>query len=150
MMLLALLLLILWPVAELIVIVEVAEAIGVLLTLALLIVGWPAGLWAIRSEGRAVWRRMAQAVNAGRVPGREVLDGALVLIGGTLLMIPGFITDAFGILLLLPPIRIPLRRLLARHVTSPLVAQTVRFTSRGRSYDVDSTASDIDQSQLRR
>jgi UPF0716 protein FxsA len=146
----ALLLFILWPLAELIVIVKVAEAIGVLLTLALLIAGWPLGMWAIRSQGRSVWRRMAIAVNEGRVPGREVLDGALVLIGGTLLMIPGFITDVVGILLLTPPVRIPLRRLLARNMRSSVVTQTVRFTTRGREYDVDSTASDIDQPQLRR
>jgi UPF0716 protein FxsA len=91
---------------------------------------------------------MAAAVEQGRVPGREVLDGALVLIGGTLLMIPGFITDAVGILLLLPPGRIPLRWLLARNFRSPVVMQTVRFTSRGRDYDVDSTASDVDRPQL--
>jgi UPF0716 protein FxsA len=150
MVLLALLLLLLWPVAELFVIIEVAEAIGVLLTLVLLLAGWPIGRWAIRHQGRAAWRRLAVAVNEGRVPGREVLDGALVLIGGTLLMIPGFIGDAIGILLLLPPVRIPLRRLLARNMRSSVVTQTVRFTTRGREYDVDSTASDVDRPQLDR
>jgi UPF0716 protein FxsA len=144
------LLFLLWPVAELIVIIKVAEAIGVLLTLLLLLAGWPLGMWAIRSQGRAVWRRMAATVNKGNVPGREVLDGALVLIGGTLLMIPGFISDAFGILLLAPPTRIPLRRLLARNMRSRVVTQTVRFTTRGRTYDADATASDVDQPQLGR
>jgi UPF0716 protein FxsA len=147
---LGLLLFLLWPVAELIVVIKVAEAIGVLLTLALLIVGWPLGMWAIRSQGRAVWRRMAVAVNEGRAPTREVLDGALVLIGGTLLMIPGFITDVIGILLLAPPTRVPLRHLLARNFRSRVVTQTVRFTTRGNVYDVDSTASDVDQPRLRR
>jgi UPF0716 protein FxsA len=142
-------LLILWPLAELIVIIKVAEAIGVLLTLALLIVGWPLGAWALRSQGRAVWRRMAAAVAEGRVPAREVLDGALVLIGGFLLMVPGFITDVIGILLLLPPTRAPLRHLLARNFRSPVITRTVRFTTRGRTYDVDSTANDVDQPRLR-
>jgi UPF0716 protein FxsA len=150
MVLLPLLLLVFWPVAELIVIIKVAEAIGVLLTLALLLAGWPLGIWAIRAEGRGVLRRMAAAVNEGRVPGREVLDGALVLLGGTLLMIPGFITDVIGLLLLLPPARIPLRRLLARNMRSSVVTQTVRFTTRGNAYDVDSTASDIDRPGLGR
>jgi UPF0716 protein FxsA len=150
MVLLPLLLLVLWPVAELIVIIKVAEAIGVLLTLLLLLAGWPLGMWAIRAEGRGVLRRMAAAVNEGRVPGREVLDGALVLLGGTLLMIPGFITDVIGLLLLLPPARIPLRRLLARNMRSSVVTQTVRFTTRGRAYDVDSTASDVDRPELGR
>ena len=150
MILLPLLLFLLWPVAELIVVIKVAEAIGVLLTLALLLVGWPLGAWAIRSQGRAVLRRMAVAVNEGRVPGREVLDGALVLLGGTLLMIPGFISDAVGLVLLLPPARIPLRRLLARNMRSSFVTSTVRFTTRGRVYDVDSTASDVDRPELGR
>ncbi len=141
---LVLLLLILWPVAELFVIIVVAESIGILLTLLLLIAGWPLGSWAIRSQGRAVLGRMAVAVAEGRVPGREVLDGALVLIGGLLLMVPGFISDAFGILLLLPLTRAPLRALLARNFRSPMVTQTIKFTTRGRTYDVDSTASDVD------
>jgi UPF0716 protein FxsA len=144
-----LLLLLLWPVAELAVIVIVAEQIGILLTLLLLIAGWPLGTWAVRSQGRAVLGRMAKAVSEGRVPAREVLDGALVLIGGILLMIPGFISDAFGILLLFPLTRAPLRHVLARNVRSPVVTQTIKFTTRGRSYDVDSTASDVDEPRLR-
>jgi UPF0716 protein FxsA len=151
-MLIALLVLLLWPVAELIVVIKVAEAIGVLLTLVLLFAGVPLGQWALRSQGRAVWQRMGAAVAAGRVPTREVLDGALVLFGGSLLIIPGFISDAVGILFLLPPTRAPLRHLLARNFRSPVITQTVRFTTRshnGRSYDVDSTATDVDQPQLR-
>jgi UPF0716 protein FxsA len=147
---LALILLFLWPVAELFVIIQVAEAIGVLLTLALLIAGWPIGRWAIRAQGRTAWRRMAIAVNAGRVPAREVLDGTLMVIGGLLLMIPGFISDAVGIVLLLPAGRAPFRWLLARNFGSSIVTQTVRFTSRGREYDVDSTATDLDRPQLPR
>src|SRR3979411_3258961 len=92
-----------WPIAELFVIIKVADAIGTLETIALLIASWPIGTWAMRSQGRAVWRRMSAAATAGRPPGREVLDGALILIGGVLLMVPGFITDALGIALLLPP-----------------------------------------------
>jgi UPF0716 protein FxsA len=146
-MLFALFLLILWPVAELFVAIEVANAIGVLLTIVLLIASWPIGTWALRSQGRAVWRRMAVAVSEHRAPGREVLDGVLVLIGGGLLIIPGFITDALGIFLLLPPTRALMRTLLVRNLQSRIVVRAVRFTS--RPYDVDSTARDIDQPQLR-
>ena len=78
----ALLLLILWPIAELFVAIKVAEAIGVLAMLLLLIVTWPVGGWVLRSQGRAAWRRLSAAVSAGRSPGREVLDGALIMIGG--------------------------------------------------------------------
>ena len=138
------LLLLLWPALEILVVIIVAQQIGVLLTLVLLILGWPVGIWAMRSRGRAAMARLARAVAERRAPGREVLDGALVLIGGLLLMIPGFITDVVGVVLLLPLTRIPLRRLLARHSRSRIVTQTVRFASRGQSFDVDSTATDID------
>ena len=101
----ALVLLLLWPIAEVFVVIQVAEAIGVLLTLALLIATWPIGMWALRSQGRVVWRRFAVAVAEGRPPGREVVDGAFVLLGGGLLLVPGFLTDIPGVLLLFPPTR---------------------------------------------
>jgi UPF0716 protein FxsA len=115
----------------------------------LLIASIPLGSWALRAQGRAVWRRLAATISAGRAPGKEVLDGVLVLLGGLLLMIPGFITDVVGLIMLTPLTRIPLRRLLARHSRSRIVTQTVRFASRGQSYDVDSTAADIDVSRPR-
>jgi UPF0716 protein FxsA len=134
----------LWPIAELVVIILVAEQIGILLTLLLLIASFPLGILATRSQGRAVVGRMSQTVNEGRMPTREVLDGALVVLGGILLMIPGFISDIVGIVLLLPLTRAPLRHAFARNLNSPIVTQTVQFTTRGRAYDVDSTASDVD------
>jgi UPF0716 protein FxsA len=141
-------LLVLWPIAELFVIIEVARAIGVLDTIVLLILGWPLGVWAIRAEGRLVLRRMSAAISEGRTPAREVLDGVLVLLGGMLLTIPGFITDALGIVLLLPPTRIAARALLARNFQSRMVTGAVRFTSRSGPYDAESTATDVDQPQL--
>jgi UPF0716 protein FxsA len=150
----ALVLLICWPVAELLVAIEVAGAIGVLATILLLIAGWPLGAWALRSQGRAAWRRLAAALSEGGAartgggpPAREVVDGALILVGGLLLMVPGFITDVLGIFLLLPPTRALARPLLIRNLKSKFVVQAVRFT--GQPYDVDSTARDIDQPQLR-
>ena len=95
---LALLLLILWPIAELFVAIKVAEAIGVLLTVVLLLIAMPVGFWLTKAEGRVAWRRLSQAVAQGVPPGRQVLDGALVLLGGLLLIVPGFITDALGLL----------------------------------------------------
>jgi UPF0716 protein FxsA len=142
------LLLILWPLAELFVLIKVAEAIGLLYTILLLLVSWPVGSWVLRSQGRAAWRRLSAAVAAGRAPGREVLDGALILIGGVLLIIPGFISDLLGVLALLPPTRALLRRQLARNLQSRFVLGATRFTSTRQPYDVDSTATDLDQPQL--
>jgi UPF0716 protein FxsA len=140
-------LLLLWPVAEVVVAVLLARAIGVVEMLVLLIVTWPIGSWALRSQGRAAWQRLATAIAQGRRPGREVLDGALILLGGMLLIIPGFITDIVGAALLLPPSRALARRLLVRNIQSRIVVRAAQFG--GPAYDVDSTARDIDQPQLR-
>jgi UPF0716 protein FxsA len=145
---LALLLLILWPIAELFVAIKIAEAIGVLLTVILVLAGWPVGMWLARTEGRAAWRRLSAAVAAGRPPGREVIDGALVLVGAVLLIIPGFITDLVG-LLLLAPTRSLARNAITRNFQSRLVVAATRFSRAPRSeYDVDSTATDLDSPRL--
>jgi len=145
----ALLLFILWPIAELFVAIQVANAIGVLLTVVLLIIGWPLGLWLAKAEGRTAWRRLSAAVTAGRPPGREAIDGALILVGGVALMIPGFITDVIGLCLLLSPTRKLAGRTIARNFRSRVVVAATRFsrTPRG-AYDVDSTATDVDQARL--
>ena len=68
----------------------------------------------MRSQGRAAWRRFVTAVEGARVPAREVADGVLVIFGGALLLTPGFLTDIFGLLFLLPPTRALIRRLFLR------------------------------------
>jgi UPF0716 protein FxsA len=146
-----LLLLILWPVAELFVAIKVAGAIGVLLTVALLLAGWPVGMWLAKTRGRAAWRRLSVAVAEGRPPGREVVDGALVLVGAILLIIPGFITDVVGLLLLAGPTRSVARGAITRNFQSRVVVAATRFSRAPRSaYDVDSTASDLDGPRLQR
>ena len=145
-----LLLLILWPIAELLVAIEVAQLIGVLLTVVLLIAAMPVGSWLLRSEGRAAWRRLSAAVAAGRPPGKEVADGALVVAGGVALMIPGFITDVIGVALLIPGLRALARRAMIANFQSRWVVSAARFGGGSRPYDVDSTATEIDQTQLHR
>src|ERR671926_1605725 len=108
------LLFILVPIAELAVIIQVGEAIGVWWTIALLIADSLLGSWLMRHQGRSAWRRFNEAIQAGRVPAREVLDGALVIFGGALLHTPGFITDILGLVLLVPPTRALVRAILSR------------------------------------
>ncbi len=141
------LLLLAWPIAELVVAIEVARALGVLTMIVLLVLGWPVGMWALRSQGRLVWRRLAKAAGEQRVPGREVIDGALVLIGGTLMIVPGFITDALGLLCLLPPTRLGLRSLLVRNLQGRALTRAFRVTG-VREHDVDSTARDVEPPHL--
>jgi UPF0716 protein FxsA len=102
------------PIAEIYVIIKVGEAIGVLPTIALLILDAFLGAALLRSQGRAAWRRFNQALAEGRVPGREIFDGAMVILGGAFLLTPGFITDVIGALLLIPPTRAVFRGAVAR------------------------------------
>jgi UPF0716 protein FxsA len=104
------------PLAELYVIIQVGQAIGVLATIGLLFLDSVVGAVLLRSQGRAVWRRFNLALAEGRVPARETFDGAMVIFGGALLLTPGFITDVVGLLLLLPPTRAAIRRFAARLV----------------------------------
>jgi UPF0716 protein FxsA len=104
------------PIAEIYVIIQVGGAIGVLPTLALLIADALLGSLLLRHQGRSAWRRFNAAIAEGRFPGREVADGVMIAVGGTLLLTPGFITDVFGLLLLLPPTRALFRRATFRYL----------------------------------
>ena len=159
--LLLIVLFILVPLAELAVIIEVGQAIGLLPTVAILLADSILGGILMRSQGRAAWRRFNDAMRAGRVPHREALDGALVIFGGALLLTPGFLTDVVGLLLLLPPTRAVARRVVGRLVVQRAFVGVAglggRAASRGawrgrggpararrRDYDVEGTATDAD------
>ena len=97
------------PFLEIWVAIKIAGLIGAPLTM-LLIVGMSVlGWFLLRGEGVSVWRRINTEVAAGRTPAQQMLDGVLVLVGGLCLIVPGFITGVFGLLLLLPPVRAVLR-----------------------------------------
>jgi UPF0716 protein FxsA len=102
------------PIAELYVIIQVGGLIGVGPTVLLLLLDAIIGSWLLKHEGRSAWRRFNQALAERRLPAKEVADGFLVILGGALLIAPGFITDIFGILFLLPPTRAVARRILRR------------------------------------
>jgi UPF0716 protein FxsA len=102
------------PLVELYVLWQVGDAIGILPTLGLLVAASVLGGVLMRSQGRAVWRRFSAALTQRRQPAAEVIDGALVILGGALLLTPGFLTDVLGVLLLLPPTRAIGRRALVR------------------------------------
>jgi UPF0716 protein FxsA len=136
------------PIAELAVIIQVGQAIGVWWTIAILIADSILGSVLMRSQGRAAWRRFNEAVQSGRVPAREVLDGALIVFGGLLLLTPGFLTDLLGIVLLIPPTRALVRRVLVRRLEHRMVESASR--ARRRPYDVDGTAVDVEPERLPR
>jgi UPF0716 protein FxsA len=144
------------PIAELYVIIKVGGAIGVLPTIALLIVDSFLGAALLRSQGRAAWRRFNEALAIGRVPTREVFDGAMVILGGAFLITPGFITDVIGLLLLIPPTRAIFRGLVSRMARrrAAFTVRTVRWghgDDRGRprgnarpgDYDYEGSAREV-------
>ena len=97
------------PIAELYVIIQVGEAIGVELTILILIADALLGSFLLRHQGRSAWRRFNEALDQRRFPGREVADGVMITFGGALLLTPGFITDIVGLALLIPPSRAVIR-----------------------------------------
>jgi UPF0716 protein FxsA len=137
---------VLLPIAEIFAIIQVGEAIGALPTIAILIADSVVGSWLLRRQGRAAWRRFNAAVAAGRPPAREVLDGFLIVSGGALLITPGFISDVFGLILLLPPTRAFIRLLIVRNFTGRLVGAmsgSWRDPRARRDYDVDASAHEV-------
>jgi UPF0716 protein FxsA len=104
------------PIAEIYVIIKVGEAIGLLPTVILLLADAVIGSMLLRHQGRAAWIRFNRALAEGRLPHKEVFDGILVIMGGALLLTPGFLTDIVGLVFLIPPTRAVIRAISARFV----------------------------------
>lgn len=102
-------LLLVLPVVEIAVIVAVGQVIGGWQTLLLLVLESLLGAWLVRREGARAWSALTTALNTGRMPSRQLADAALVLVGGTLLLTPGFVTEVVGFFFILPVTR-PLAR----------------------------------------
>jgi UPF0716 protein FxsA len=117
------------PFVELFVLLQVGQAIGVLDTIVLLVLVSIVGAWLVKREGLGVLRRAQARAAAGAVPGRELVDGVLILFAGALLLTPGFVTDVVGILLLLPPVRAALRGSTVRWLRRRAGVSVVRYRS---------------------
>lgn len=104
------------PVLEIAVVIQVGRVIGTWPTVLLLVAESLVGAWLLTREGPGAWQRLRAALGAGRVPTNELLDGALILVGGALLLTPGFLTDAVGFAAVLPPTRPLVRGLVRRAI----------------------------------
>jgi UPF0716 protein FxsA len=109
------------PLLELIVIVRVGQTIGVGWTILLLIADSMIGAWLLKREGARALAALGAAFASGRMPAREVADGMLILVGGVLMLTPGFLSDVLGFLCILPMTRPLARGLLTRVVAARLV-----------------------------
>ena len=125
-------------VVEISVIIQVGQWIGFLNTVGLLLLVSLLGAWLVKRQGLGVMARIRDQRSAGRIPATEAFDGALILVAGILLVIPGFVTDALGLLLLLPPVRAVVRRFVSRRVLREVemvrAKQWTRAEPRTRQY----------------
>ena len=127
------------PIVEIAVIIAVGRAIGAWWTVLLLIVESAIGAWIVRREGTRAWRSLRQAFASGEFPDKQLVDGALVVAGGTLLLTPGFVTDVAGFLLVLPFTRPAIRALvmtvMAQRARALIDVGRIVGGSRGTSAD---------------
>ena len=128
-----LVLFLLLPILELFVFVQVADAVGFLDALLVAVAATVVGVWLVKQQGLGVLRRANAKVVRGDAPTDELVNGTLLLVAGILLIAPGFVTGAAGLLLLLPPVRALLRGSLRRRFAAgPIVI--ARSTRIGGSF----------------
>jgi UPF0716 protein FxsA len=125
------------PLVEIYVLIQVGQVIGPWWTILGLVAISVLGAWLIRREWRGTWGALRTALSTGRLPDRELVDAGLVVIGGTLLLTPGFVTDLVGFFFLLPVTRSIARRALTSLVTRRVQVRAARWgpVSRPRADD---------------
>jgi UPF0716 family protein affecting phage T7 exclusion len=117
------------PLIELAIFLQVAQWIGVLEAFVLLMLISIAGVFIVRHQGLGVYRRVRAEIRAGIVPTVQLVDGLLILIAGVLLILPGFVTSVFGLLLLLPPVRNIAHRVLRRRFSVRVANRVVKVVN---------------------
>ena len=124
------------PIVEIYLLIQLGQVVGPWWTILILIADGVLGSYLIKHEGSRAWRALRQALDEGRMPATELADGGLILVGGTLLLTPGFVSDVVGLFFILPVTRPLARRMLAGYVTRKLVSSgQVRFQTRPQGGD---------------
>lgn len=119
------------PILEVYVILQVGALIGTWLTVALLVADSLFGAWIVRREGLRAWRAVQETMLAGGMPNRALADAALILVGGAMLLTPGFVTDAFGFVMVLPLTRPAVRGMLSWYAKRRLRGRVATYTTTG-------------------
>jgi UPF0716 protein FxsA len=123
------------PLLEIYLVIQAGQLIGVGWTILILVADSLLGAVLLKREGGAAWRALVEAISSYRVPARELADGAVVLVGGTLLLTPGFFTDALGFLFLLPFTRPLARRALTGVIARRFLGGATTGARPGREED---------------
>ena len=109
------------PILDIYVIIQVGQVIGAWWTVLLLVADSMFGAWLLKREGIRAWGALQSTLSEGRLPGRELADGALIVFGGALMLAPGFLTDIVGLLAIMPVTRPGARRILTAAVSRRVV-----------------------------
>jgi len=126
------------PLVEMVILIEVGGIIGPLATVGLVVLTAVCGVWLLRLEGTATLYRVQEKLNRGEIPDTELLEGIMLLIGGALLLTPGFATDLIGFICLLPGLRRPIaRRIIGTTTFSQFSMHTNFRAGPGGGYTID-------------
>ena len=104
------------PAVELALLLKVGQLIGFWETVGIIVLTGVAGSYMAKREGLSAWKRLNESLSKGGLPGKELLDGVIILIAGALLITPGVLTDVVGFMGLIPPTRALIRKLIMKHV----------------------------------
>lgn len=111
------------PALELYLLIEIGQMIGAMPTFGIILATGLLGSWMAKTQGLHVWRSLNRKLSSGQIPGKELVDGAIILISGALLLTPGVLTDVVGLLGLFPLTRVAFRTLLSKYLkTGPSLA----------------------------
>ena len=122
------------PLLEMVILIKVGNIIGAIPTVLLVVLTATLGIWLLKLEGLTTFASIQQKLTAGQIPETELLEGIMLLVGGALLLTPGFVTDAFGFICLLPGLRKPIARWIIYQVAFQTI-QTGNRTSRPKTIE---------------
>lgn len=122
-----LVLFILTPIIELSLLLEIGKRIGTLPTLGIIVLTGILGAYLVRGQGFMILKRIQNELEKGTLPGDSLMEGAIILAGGILLLTPGLITDALGFISLIPPGRMVIKRFLLNWLRSRIKERTFTF-----------------------
>jgi len=109
------------PLVELMLLVFLQDLIGLGTTIAIVLITGVVGAWLVRRQGTRTWEAARRQFNLGQLPNRELAHGAMILFGGALLLTPGFLTDAVGFSLMVPPVREFIRTTVGKRMAERVV-----------------------------
>lgn len=119
------------PILELMLLIELGQVVGLLPTLALVLLTGVTGAWLARAEGLRVFLQFQRELASGKLPGQALMDGISVLVGGAFLLTPGVLTDFVGFSLLLPPSRRWIQRRIRARLERQIADGTIRVVTTG-------------------